>query len=138
MKTSKKNIIVGVLIVIFLWALSALLISTYLEPEKRGTFGDMFGAINSLFSGLALFGIIVSILIQQKELNHQKKELIDTRLEFRINRITTIMFKQLDNLNLTIDKHLFSTTDIKTGEITKLNIEEFLFARTENLKYRFH
>ena len=47
----------------------------------RGTFGDMFGAVNSLFSGLAFAGIIYAIFLQRKELELQRKELVLTREE---------------------------------------------------------
>ena len=41
----------------------------------RGQFGDMFGAINALFSGLAFAGLIITILLQRKELSAQQGEL---------------------------------------------------------------
>lgn len=49
--------------------------------SDRGTFGDMFGAINTLFSGLAFAGIIIAIFLQSKELELQRKELELTRAE---------------------------------------------------------
>jgi hypothetical protein len=47
----------------------------------RGTFGDMFGSVNSLFSGLAFAGVIYAILLQSKELELQREELKLTREE---------------------------------------------------------
>ncbi len=47
----------------------------------RGSFGDMFGSINALFSGLALAGVIYAILLQRKELSLQREELELTRKE---------------------------------------------------------
>ncbi len=41
-------------------------------------FGDTFGAINTLFSGLALGGVILAVILQQRELTLQ-------RLELRLN-----------------------------------------------------
>lgn len=49
--------------------------------DERGTFGDMFGAVNALFSGLALAGVIYTILLQRHELALQRKELELTREE---------------------------------------------------------
>ena len=49
--------------------------------DGPGTFGDMFGAINALFSGLAFAGIIFTILLQREELKLQRKELELTREE---------------------------------------------------------
>ncbi|WP_308365375.1 MULTISPECIES: putative phage abortive infection protein [unclassified Microbulbifer] len=40
----------------------------------RGLFGDQFGALSSLFSGLAFAGIICTILLQREDLNSTKNE----------------------------------------------------------------
>jgi hypothetical protein len=54
-----------------------------LEESTRGTFGDMFGAVNALFSGLAFGGIIITILLQRKELALQREELKQNRYELQ-------------------------------------------------------
>lgn len=51
------------------------------NQDERGTYGDMFGAVNSLFSGLAFAGIVYTILLQRQELSLQREELRLTRLE---------------------------------------------------------
>lgn len=51
--------------------------------DDRGTFGDMFGFINSIFSGLAFGGVIWAILLQSRELKLQREELKLTRDELR-------------------------------------------------------
>lgn len=78
---------VVVFVIAALWLLTYALLKD-LAPEDRGTFGDMFGSINSLFSGLALAGIILTILLQRQELKLQRKELADTRREFKIQNET--------------------------------------------------
>lgn len=50
-----------------------------LEVGDRGTFGDMFGGLNALFSGFAFSGIIYTIYMQRKELEYQREELELTR-----------------------------------------------------------
>lgn len=45
------------------------------NDDTRGTFGDMFGAANALFTGLSFVGLIVTILLQRKDLNIQREEL---------------------------------------------------------------
>ena len=47
--------------------------------DKSGTFGDTFGAINSLFSALAFAALIYTIILQSQELKLQKNELQLTR-----------------------------------------------------------
>lgn len=49
----------------------------------RGQFGDMFGIVNSLFSGLAFSGLIYTIFLQQQELSLQREELQLTRAELK-------------------------------------------------------
>jgi hypothetical protein len=49
----------------------------------RGQFGDVFGAANSLFSGLAFAGLIYTVLLQREELALQRKELELTRQELK-------------------------------------------------------
>lgn len=59
-------------------------IAVYLSLSSwtdRGTFGDMFGAANSLFSGLAFAGVIYAIVLQRQELALQREELTLTRRE---------------------------------------------------------
>ncbi|MEQ8908768.1 MAG: putative phage abortive infection protein [Vicingaceae bacterium] len=77
----------------------------YLESNvDRGTFGDMFGFANSLFSGLAFIGIIVTILLQGKELSLQRKELADTREVFRLQRFENTFFNLLSLHHQIVDE----------------------------------
>lgn len=41
--------------------------------DKRGQFGDMFGFVGALFSGLAFAGLIVTMLQQREDIKIQKK-----------------------------------------------------------------
>lgn len=77
--------------------------SIFSDWSKSGTFGDTFGALNALFSGLALTGVIVTILIQRSELKNQRielqlqrSEMQETRKEFLINRTTNLVYNQLE------------------------------------------
>ena len=51
----------------------------YDKPNGAGEFGDMFGGVNALFSGLAFAGVIYAILLQRRELQLQREELALTR-----------------------------------------------------------
>lgn len=69
-------------VVVFLQLIVGLLITTQFDTwADRGTFGDMFGAVNTLFSGLAFAGVIYAIFLQGKELELQREELKMTRDE---------------------------------------------------------
>jgi hypothetical protein len=69
------------LLVCGLWFYTKITLQV-LDPSDRGTFADMFGSVNALFSGLAFAGVIYAILLQREELGLQREELIKTRAEF--------------------------------------------------------
>lgn len=77
-------IVVAIIGVLAAWGLSWWLIHKNIDcSTERGTFGDMFGAVNALFSGLAFAGLIATLLYQREELKLQRKELNEQKLEFR-------------------------------------------------------
>ena len=51
------------------------------DMEVKGQAGDQFGAVNSLFTGLAFGFVILTLFLQRKELELQRRELIKTREE---------------------------------------------------------
>ncbi|MBT9449803.1 hypothetical protein ICN84_06900 [Akkermansia glycaniphila] len=51
------------------------------EDTNFGTFGDQYGALNTLFSGLAFTGLIVTILLQRQDLKQQCIEMREARAE---------------------------------------------------------
>jgi hypothetical protein len=63
-----------IMLIIIIWLCT--LIGGYASFDnwaERGQFGDLFGSINALFSGLALAGIIYTIYLQKAELANQVK-----------------------------------------------------------------
>ena len=78
-----KWVLISSLLVVFVvgaWGLSgAVIIQELGDPKLPGTFGDMFGAVNALFSGLAFAGIIVAIMMQREDLKLQQEELTGSR-----------------------------------------------------------
>ncbi len=109
------GIVVTAVVVIGLWGLNWYLLRENTDGGtfgNRGTFGDMFGAINALFSGLAFAGIIFTILLQRNELELQREELRETRQEYieqnrtlRLQRFENTFFNML-NLQNEIVKNL--------------------------------
>lgn len=65
---------IAALVVLLVWALTFLLFFIT-ESSERGQFGDMFGAVNALFSGLAFAGLIITLILQKTELGLQRDEL---------------------------------------------------------------
>lgn len=72
----------GIAIVYITWPISLW------NVDKAGVFGDSFGVLTSLFSGLAFAGIIITIFLQGEELKLQREELKKTREEFQMQNVT--------------------------------------------------
>lgn len=121
------------------------LINCYFSDwTKSASFGTTFGASSTLFSGLALSGVIITILIQKRELENQRNEMElqrdemkQTRKEFLINRTTNIVYSQLDRFEkclneLTIVHH--GMTYVGNDAISYLDENKntvFTFEKTE-------
>jgi hypothetical protein len=62
---------------------------TLMDNDSRGTFGDMFGTVNSIFSGLAFTGVIYAIFLQRQEIEIAREEMARTKdiLEEQKNQI---------------------------------------------------
>ena len=92
-------------VVIVLWILAIIVLPLcFPNIAKRGQFGDSFGVVNALFSGLAFAGVIWTILLQREELKLQRKELANTREEIRGQK------EQLKAQNLTLQKQNFESS----------------------------
>lgn len=87
MKMKKLTIKKLILYIIIVWIVfNALLFIIFQNLSDSGTFGDTFGAVNSLFSGLAFAGVIYTIILQNKELELQRQELRLQREELVLTR----------------------------------------------------
>jgi hypothetical protein len=71
-------------IVLMLWCVTPWAVSRFFpDPGRQGQFGDLFGSINALFSGLAFAGVVVAIFLQRHELKLQHSELAESRRELQ-------------------------------------------------------
>lgn len=97
-----------------LWVLIAIVIIVimgawylidYNIPDNsiRGQFGDKFGSVNALFSGLAFAGLIYTIILQRNDLQLQKKDLELTRKELEGQK------EEAKKQNITLLKQEFNT-----------------------------
>ncbi len=80
------QILAGVVVVI-LWLSALFLGQVYFTSwAERGQFGDLFGSVNALFSGLAFVALIYTIHLQRQELALQRTELKLQREEMIASR----------------------------------------------------
>lgn len=100
--------IIGLVIAIFI--LYAIPVISRIPPvseitiDETGVFGDSFGALTALFSGLAFAGMMITVLMQKDQLALQKDELVLTRKEMEMQR------KQMELQNETLRKQNFENT----------------------------
>jgi len=100
----KKLILLAFIVVLIIWVLSAVLIVYVLLPAEdgawalRGQFGDMFGAVNALFSGLALTAIAITVYLQYRDLKEQGEVLKKQSelLEFQLQREEHLVTQYID------------------------------------------
>ncbi|MDD2863768.1 MAG: hypothetical protein PHC99_03495 [Methylococcales bacterium] len=75
-KSGIKVVIIAVIAVVGLWFVTLFVgIQFFNDWQTRGQFGDLFGSVNSLFSGLAFAALIYTIYLQRQELALQRIEL---------------------------------------------------------------
>jgi len=73
--------------IVGIWIIGGIAVYTNLADwGSRGQFGDMFGSVNALFSGLAFAGLICAIFLQRHELALQREELKLQREEMAKSR----------------------------------------------------
>ncbi len=63
--------------------------------EKTGAFGDSFGILNALFSGLAFGGLIIALMLQRADLQLQRDEIQLTRKEIQSQNFENTFFQML-------------------------------------------
>lgn len=118
-------IVVAIIGVLVAWGLSWWLINKNIDcTTERGTFGDMFGAVNALFSGLAFAGLIVTLLYQKEELKLQREELRETRNELNAQKL------EFQEQNKTMKRQRFENTFFNM-----LSLQQEIIA---NLSYEYY
>lgn len=119
-----RTLLCAGLAVFTIWLLSWILIDLFIADSDRGTFGDKFGAINALFSGLAFAGLIVTLLYQKEELKLQREELAQTRGELKGQR------EEFEEQNKTMKRQRFENTFFNM-----LSLQQEIVA---NLSYEYY
>ena len=101
------------LLVSVIWAASALVLYLSVEDySKSGTFGDSFGVLNTLFSGLAFAGIIVSIKMQNDEMREQRKELQKQKKTAQLYHKERMFLLLMDEFKKSRERR-FSVADVR-------------------------
>jgi len=131
MPLSKKQLAIYALIVLVIQlSIGFIIYLIFNKWDTRGQFGDMFGFVNALFSGLAFTAVILTLYYQQKEIRHTQEQ-----IELQ-NMLTTIQSFENTFFNL-LDLHnnLITTLKVQTrnGEyIEGRNVFNYLCKMLDN------
>ncbi|KIO37863.1 hypothetical protein DB48_03110 [Shewanella sp. cp20] len=133
-----KYILGGVVFVVASYATFLLWITwpiSSLTIGQAGVFGDSFGIVTSMFSGLAFAGMIITILLQREELGLQREELRETRLEiaeqkkiFKIQNFNESFYRLLDFHKRNLSE-LSVYSDEKSERLKGIDALSFLLGR---------
>lgn len=63
--------------------------------DDRGTFGDMFGFANAVFTGFSIVGLLYTILLQRKDINNQREELSKQNESVYIQNFESTFFQMI-------------------------------------------
>ena len=128
----KKNkliwfIVFGAILIVALWVCSWILIDCNIDSStNRGEFGDKFGAINSLFSGFAFLGLIITLLFQKEELELQRQELSETRKELEGQK------KEFEEQNKIMRRQSFENTLFNMLSLQQEIVNKLSFSGIKN------
>ena len=122
--------IVGISFIVFILTFFFSPILSYLagtsQPTCAGGFGDQYGVLNTLFTGLAFVGLIATILLQRKDLELQRKELKRQSDEFEtqnrlfdIQKFENLFFKYIEHVNY-LRKDVFIEYDSENQAISDI------------------
>jgi len=126
MRVKKLSVLLlgGVVASVSLYAIVLIALTwpvSELSIEKSGVFGDSFGLLTSLFSGLAFAGLIITIVMQKDELAMQREELKLQRnaLEAQVKELQSMSkYSALDQVRSMVDSAL-SRLSSSGGATTK-------------------
>jgi hypothetical protein len=85
------------------------------DLEKRGQYGDSFGALNTLFTGLALVGVAYSVYLQLQERKKRDQERYEDAFESRIFRFSDSIRALISAMNCERNKQVKKGKDAFEG-----------------------
>ena len=124
------------LVIILLFTINGFILY---DIPNRGTYGDMFGGVNALFSGLAFVGIVYTFLLQRRDLNNSKEDFKIHQFENNLNSLINSHLKIVEQLSYKAN----NSEIIKGREVFKVVFEskkqmgKICFEEEDNLGHYF-
>jgi hypothetical protein len=126
-----KVLIYSILFTLFIWTANFFIVSFLTDDLDReilgkyGTFGDMFGAVNALFSGLAFSVIAYSIFQQNEQIRLQRLELSLQKEELKRTADELAGQKNLMNIQ-NFDSKFFHLIELHERVVHNIRYEKML------------
>jgi hypothetical protein len=70
--TDRKLLVALIVGALFLWGLTFVVVTFFVDPQVSGVVGDSFGVVNSLFTMAAMVGAALAVYYQRDELEREK------------------------------------------------------------------
>ncbi|MGL6497205.1 hypothetical protein ACSZOJ_00430 [Aeromonas dhakensis] len=104
--------LVALLSVALIWfnVASDIPLPTEQTVEKYGVYGDSFGRITSLFTALGFGGLIITLLLQQRQIRAQEADTKKNRQNDERGRYEEVLFRLLDIYRQTL-------SEVRVGDI---------------------
>ncbi|MEQ1584943.1 MAG: putative phage abortive infection protein [Cyclobacteriaceae bacterium] len=112
-------------IVIILWILNWVLASCFLPIDEAGQFGDRFGASTSLFGGITIIGLLITIFLQRQEIHDGKKEFKQQNRTLKYQRFDNTFFNMITLHNQIIENLSAKRQSFSNFIKTYINEKEF-------------
>ena len=99
--------IVLIVIILIMWDYIPGRLAKDFTLANKGLFGDSYGSVNALFTGLAFAALICTLLLQQRAIHLQRKDYLATLDEMRISseEMTKQTKNQKDQNNIQIKQN---------------------------------
>lgn len=90
----KIGLISGIAVIVF-WIINWVVIGCMYSVVEAGQFGDRFGATTSLFSGITIIGLLITIFLQRQEISEGKKEFKQQNRTLKYQRFDNTFFNMI-------------------------------------------
>lgn len=122
-KINFKYIIIASCSVIIVTIVLTLILGLSAADSKRGTFGDMFGFANSLFTGLSFLGLIITILLQRQDINNQREDAKIQNFEVTFFNLLNFHRETRNSLEKQYTKRVQDHLSIKSEEYSRKGVQ---------------
>ena len=116
---------------IWYW-LPDILTDRILTLAERGQFGDSYGAVTSLFTGLAFAGLIFTILLQQRDIKLQRQDFVAQLNEMERSRKEAERQSKLQEQQLQLQQQTFEKVQLQTIALDLMRSVERLETSIDN------